>query len=86
VPLGQTYHGDYVPQDAVRAALTKLLQAGSTCKFVFLTIHCQEEFVKACREEGATGYVWKSRMKGHLISAIYAVLDGQSYVSPLTPT
>jgi DNA-binding NarL/FixJ family response regulator len=67
-------------------AVHKLVESGSTAKFVFLTIHCEEEFVKACLEIGAKGYVWKSRMKGHLIPAIYAALEDLPYVSPLTLT
>ena len=66
-------------------AVHKLIESGSKAKFVFVTIHCEEEFVKACLGIGATGYVWKSRIKRHLIPAIYAALDGLPYVSPLTP-
>ena len=65
-------------------AVHKLVESGSTAKFVFLTINTGEEFVKACLKEGARGYVWKSRMKGHLIPAIYAALKDLPYVSPLT--
>jgi DNA-binding NarL/FixJ family response regulator len=65
-------------------AVHKLVEYGTTAKFVFLTINNGEEFVKACLKEGARGYVWKSRMKAHLIPAIYAVLDGLPYISPLT--
>ncbi len=65
--------------DAVR----KLLESGSTAKFVFLTINTGEEFVKACLSAGARGYVWKSQMKSHLIPAINAVLEDLPYVSPL---
>ena len=65
-------------------AVHKLIESGSTAKFVFLTINTNEEFVKACLKEGARGYVWKSRMKAHLIPAIYAVLEDLPYVSPLT--
>lgn len=66
--------------DAVR----KLTESGSLAKFVFLTIQSDEEFVKACLESGARGYVWKSCMKAHLVPAIRAVLEGLSYVSPLS--
>ena len=62
-------------------AVHKLVQAGSTAKFVFLTIHDGEEYVKACLEEGAQGFVAKPRMKAHLIPAIHAALDGRQYVS-----
>ena len=65
-------------------AVHKLTESGCTAKFVFLTIHSEEEFVEACLEAGARGYVWKSRMKIHLIPAIHAVLDGLPYVSPLS--
>ena len=65
--------------DAVR----KLKESGSKVKIVFLTINNGEEFVKACLAEGARGFVWKSRMKAHLIPAIYAVLEDLSYISPL---
>ncbi|MFY9729057.1 MAG: response regulator transcription factor [Candidatus Acidiferrales bacterium] len=67
-------------------AVQKLIESGSTAKFVFLTIHTGEEFVKACQEVGARGYVWKSRMKTHLIPAIRSVLENRTYVSPLCST
>jgi DNA-binding NarL/FixJ family response regulator len=66
--------------DAVR----ELMQSGSTAKFIFLTIHSSEEYVYACLEEGAGGFVSKSQMKAHLIPAIYAVLDGLRYVAAST--
>jgi DNA-binding NarL/FixJ family response regulator len=65
-------------------AVHKLVESGSSAKFVFLTINTGEEFVNACRTAGARGYVWKSRMKAHLIPAIYAALEDLPYVSPLT--
>ena len=65
-------------------AVHKLVESGSTTKFVFLTINTGEEFVKGCQQAGAQGYVWKARMKAHLIPAIYAALKDRSYISPLT--
>jgi DNA-binding NarL/FixJ family response regulator len=65
-------------------AVSKLIESGSTAKFIFLTINTDEEFVKACLNVGARGYVWKSRMKGHLVAAIRAVLEDSTYISPLT--
>jgi len=61
-------------------AVQKLVQSGSTAKYIFLTIHSSQEFVQACLEAGAQGFVSKSKMKAHLIPAIYAVLDDMSYV------
>jgi DNA-binding NarL/FixJ family response regulator len=63
--------------DAVR----QLVQSGCTAKFIFLTIHHSEEYVHACLEQGARGFVTKSQMKAHLIPAINAVLDGLPYVA-----
>jgi DNA-binding NarL/FixJ family response regulator len=65
-------------------AVHELVRSGSTAKFVFLTIHSSEEYVEACLEEGARGFITKSRMKAHLIPAIYAVLDGLPYVASST--
>jgi DNA-binding NarL/FixJ family response regulator len=64
-------------------AVHTLIKSGSTAKFVFLTINTGEEFVKACQELGARGYVWKSQMKSHLIPAIHSVLANRTYISPL---
>jgi DNA-binding NarL/FixJ family response regulator len=63
--------------DAVR----QLVQSGCNAKFIFLTIHSSEEYVHACLEQGALGFVTKSRMKAHLIPAINAVLNGLPYVA-----
>ena len=65
-------------------AAHKLKASGSSVKIVFLTINNGEEYVKACLATGAQGYVWKSRMKSHLIPAIHAAIEDLSYVSPLT--
>lgn len=66
-------------------ALHKLREWGSTAKFVFVTVHSAEEFVEACMEAGALGYVRKLYVKHHLVPAIKAVLAGQSYVRNLDP-
>ena len=59
----------------------KIRGSGCTAIFVFLTMHSEGQFVEACMEAGALGYVLKSSMKRHLVPAIQAVLAGQSYVS-----
>ena len=64
-------------------AVHKLKKSGASAKFVFLTINTGAEFVQACQDAGALGYVWKSRMKTHLIPAIEAALKNLTYVSPL---
>lgn len=66
--------------DGIQAA-RELRTRGSTAKVVFLTIHAEDDFVKACLSEGALGYVVKARMRSDLIPAIHAALCNQSFVS-----
>jgi DNA-binding NarL/FixJ family response regulator len=63
-------------------AIHRLRISESQARVVFLTVHAEEEFLKACIAEGALGYVLKSRMKMELIPAIEAALEGKSYVTP----
>lgn len=60
-------------------AVIKLRASGSTAKFVFVTVHSAAEFVEACTEAGALGYVHKSCVNHDLVPAINAVLAGRSY-------
>lgn len=64
-------------------AASKLRESGCSSKLVYLTVHSEPEFVKACLDRGALGYVLKARLKGHLLPAIEAALHGEVYVSPL---
>ena len=66
-------------------AVHRLRQLASSARIVFLTMHSEEQFVEACRAEGALGYVVKGHMTAHLIPAIQAALAGAAYVSPLLP-
>ncbi len=66
--------------NGIDAAL-RLREAGSTAKFVFVTVHSEQEFVEACIEAGGLGYVQKSCMKHDLVPAIKAAVTGQSYIS-----
>ena len=63
-------------------AAHRLRESGLSAKIVFLTIHSEEQFMKACMAEGALGYVLKSHMKAHLIPAIQAAFVGQVYICP----
>jgi DNA-binding NarL/FixJ family response regulator len=67
-------------------AAHRLRKSAPSAKIVFLTIHSEEQFMKACMAEGALGYVLKSHMKAHLIPAIQAALDGQTYICPFVHT
>ena len=63
-------------------AAHQLRESTPSTKIVFLTIHSEAQFVKACLEEGALGYVIKSQMRTHLIPAIRAAVVGQTYIYP----
>lgn len=63
-------------------AVHLLRESAPSAKIVFLTIHSEAEFVKACLDEGALGYVIKSQMRAHLIPAIRAAVVGQTYIDP----
>ena len=63
-------------------AAHQLRESSLSAKIVFLSVHSEEQFMKACIAEGALGYVLKSHMKAHLIPAIQAALVGQSYICP----
>ena len=62
-------------------AAVHLRQKGSRIPIVFLTVHEDEEFVRAARAAGGLGYVLKSRMATDLVPAIRAALNGVSFVS-----
>jgi DNA-binding NarL/FixJ family response regulator len=66
--------------DGIEAA-HKMRKLGFTSKLVFLTIHEEDEFVRACLDEGAQGYVLKAQMKTHLVPAIEAALMGCTFLS-----
>ena len=60
----------------IDAVIRGTRKSWSSVKVIFLTVHSEEEFLKACMAEGASGYVLKSRMKTHLIPAVNAALEG----------
>ena len=85
----RSLHPDVIVTDISMPVLTgieamrKIRESGSRAQFVFLTVHREEEFVEACMEAGALGYVQKYRMNKDLMPTILAALAGQTYVSKL---
>ena len=66
-----------------------LAHNGSTAKIVFLTIHRDNDFVRAALNSGASGYVVKTHMLSDLCIALREVLAGRTFISPsvhYTPT
>ena len=66
-------------------AAHKMREAGLTARLVFLTVHEQASFVNACFDEGALGYVTKSRLRTDLIPAIRDAISGHHFISPSLP-
>ncbi len=64
-------------------AAQKLKKSGSTAKLLFLTVHSDSEFVRACLDAGASGYVVKPRMDSDLMRAVREVLANRIFLSPV---
>ena len=67
-------------------AVHQLRKSGLGTRLVFLTVHSEDEFLNACLEEGALGYVAKSRMTTDLIPALHSVMAGKLFISPSLST
>ena len=63
-------------------AATQLSESGCASKIVFLTVHTDPDFIRACLAIRALGYVVKRRMATDLLPAIEAALAGHVFVSP----
>jgi DNA-binding NarL/FixJ family response regulator len=63
-------------------AAERLSQSLPHPKFVFLTMHDDENLAAAAMNLGAVGYVLKSAAPKELLTAISDVLQGRSYVTP----
>jgi DNA-binding NarL/FixJ family response regulator len=61
----------------------RLRRAGSTIPLVFLTIHDDEELVRATQAVGGIGYVVKTLLPSDLVIAVNAACAGERYVSQL---
>jgi DNA-binding NarL/FixJ family response regulator len=60
---------------------TRLRQAGSNAKIVFLTNHDDPDLLQAALNTGASGYVLKWRMALDLRRAINEALAGRTFIS-----
>jgi DNA-binding NarL/FixJ family response regulator len=66
--------------DGIKAA-AQLKGSGSKTKILVLTVQDDEDFVRASFNNGASGYVIKSRIAADLIVALKEVLDGRRFLS-----
>jgi len=63
-------------------AAKQLKEGGCESKIIFLTVHADPDYVRACLAAGAFGYVVKARMKTDLLHAVQEVLAGHIFISP----
>jgi len=66
--------------DGIQAA-AELKASGSTSKIIVLTVHEDDDFVRAAFDNGASGYVVKARIATDLVVAVKEVLAGRTFVS-----
>ena len=66
-------------------AAHELRESGSKVRLVFLTVHEEASFLRACLAEGGLGYVTKSRLRTDLIPAIHSALSDCRFISPQVP-
>ena len=59
-----------------------LTRIGSNAKFVFLTVHNDQDFVEEAFSAGAVGYVIKPRLGTDLPIAVREALMGHTFISP----
>jgi DNA-binding NarL/FixJ family response regulator len=57
-------------------------ESGCPAKIIFLTVHSDSDFVRACLATGAVGYVLKPRIMSDLLCAVHEALAGRIFVSP----
>ena len=67
--------------NGIEAAL-QLKSSGCASKIVFLSVHSDPDFVRACLSIGALAYVVKPRMATELGQAILEALAGHIFISP----
>jgi len=63
-------------------AARKLKATGSRAKIVFLTVHADQDFVRAAFGAGAVGYVLKSELASDLLTCLSQADAGSPFVSP----
>lgn len=64
-------------------ALHRLKAVRLDAKVIFLTMHADAQLATEALRAGASGYVLKNSAGEELITAIWAALQGQTYLTPL---
>jgi DNA-binding NarL/FixJ family response regulator len=67
--------------DGITATKT-LVEKGSACKVLILTMHAEDAYLVKVLEAGASGYLVKSAADRELVDAVRAVAHGDMYMQP----
>lgn len=62
-------------------AAEELQRCGSHARIIFLTVHSDPDFVRACLSLGAFGYITKRRVNVDLLPAIREAMAGHLFIS-----
>jgi len=62
-------------------AVDELRKANCTSKIIFLTVHSDPDFVRACLAIGAIGYIFKPRVAVDLLAGIREALADHLFIS-----
>ena len=88
VALTRKLHPEVVVMDVAMPLLNgidaarEIHQSSRQTKVVMLTMHKETQFILEALRAGAKGYVLKTQAAVDLVSAIHAVLAGETYLSP----
>lgn len=63
-------------------AISAIIRCCPHIKILALTVHREEEYVRACLQAGAHGYILKDDSHDNLITGLRTVLRGKTYISP----
>jgi DNA-binding NarL/FixJ family response regulator len=64
-------------------AAVKLIAADRQAKIVFLTVHQDQDYLRAALATGALGYIVKDRLATDLVTGLREVIAGRRFVSPV---
>jgi len=64
-------------------AMARLREKNPAIKFILMTMHQDATLAQVALENGASGFVVKYLASDELFPAIHAVLEGDTYVSPV---
>lgn len=72
-----------LPGQSGIALAKRIKSSGAATRVVFLTGHCDADYVRSALRAGARGYVVKTRLSLDLAQALRAVVEGDCFISPL---